>query len=103
MGKKNWIEFNNQANIYQEKPKEENFRKISKINISKQKKGKKGKTITLIKGLGINNEKEIKELLKKIKVFCGTGGTVIGEDIQLQGDMVYKSIEFLRNEGFQNL
>ena len=103
MGKKNWIEFNNQANIYLEKPKEENFRKISKINISKQKKGKKGKTITLIKGLGINNEKEIKELLKKIKVFCGTGGTVIGEDIQLQGDMVCKSIEFLRNEGFQNL
>ena len=102
MGKKNWIEFNNQANIYLEKPKEENFRKISKINISKQKKGKKGKTITLIKGLGINNEKEIKELLKKIKVFCGTGGTVIGEDIQLQGDMVIKSIEYLRNEGFQN-
>ena len=38
-----------------------------------------------------------------MKVFCGTGGTVIGEDIQLQGDMVCKSIEFLRNEGFQNL
>ena len=103
MGKKNWIEFDNQENIYQEKPKGDNLRKISKINISKQKKGKKGKTITLIKGLGIGNEREIKELLKKMKVFCGTGGTVIGADIQLQGDMVYKSIEFLRNEGFQNL
>ena len=103
MGKKNWIEFDNQENIYKEKPKEENLKKILKINISKQKKGKTGKTITLIKGLGIKNEKYIKELLKKMKVFCGTGGTVIGEDIQLQGDMVYKSIEFLRNEGFQNL
>tara|TARA_A100001388_G_C28740962_1_gene486842 strand:+ start:974 stop:1285 length:312 start_codon:yes stop_codon:yes gene_type:complete len=103
MGKKNWIEFNNKENIYQGKLKEENFRKISKINILKQKKGKKGKTITLIKGLGIKNEKEFKELLKKIKVFCGTGGTLIGEDIQLQGDLVNKSIEFLRNEGFQNL
>ena len=38
-----------------------------------------------------------------MKVFCGTGGTLIGEDIQLQGDMVNKLIEFLRNEGFQNL
>ena len=38
-----------------------------------------------------------------MKVFCGTGGTLIGEDIQLQGDMVNKSIEFLRKEGFQNL
>ena len=103
MGKKNWIEFDNQENIYKEKPKEENFKKISKINISKQKKGKKGKTITLIKGLGIRNEKEVKQLLKKMKVFCGTGGTIIGEDIQLQGDMVKKSIDFLSNEGFQNL
>ena len=33
MGKKNWIEFDNQENIYQEKPKEKNLRKISKINI----------------------------------------------------------------------
>ena len=103
MGKKNWIEFDNQENIYEEKPKEENFTKISKINISKQKKGKKGKTITLIKGLAIRNEIEVKELLKKMKVFCGTGGTVIDQDIQLQGDMVNKSIEFLRKEGFQNL
>ena len=103
MGKKNWIEFDNQENIYKEKSKEENLKKISKINISKQKKGKKGKTITLIKGLAIRNAIEVKGLLKKMKVFCGTGGTIIGEDIQLQGDMVNKSIEFLRKEGFQNL
>ena len=103
MGKKNWIEFDNQENIYKEKPKEENFQKISKINISKQKKGKKGKTITLIKGLSNGNEAEVKELLKKMKVFCGTGGTLIDKDIQLQGDMVNKSIDFLRKEGFQNL
>ena len=103
MGKKNWIEFDNHENIFQEKPKKENFKKILKLNISKQKKGKKGKTITLIKGLGIVKETEVKALLKKMKVFCGTGGTLIGEDIQLQGDMANKSIEFLRNQGFQNL
>ena len=102
MGKKNWIEFDNQGKVYQDKP-EENLNETSKINISKQKKGKKGKTITLIKGLGIRNETEVKILLKKMKVFCGTGGTLIGEDIQLQGDMVNKSIKFLRNEGFQKL
>ena len=103
MGKKNWIEFDNQENILQENPKEDHLRKILKIKILKQKKGKKGKTITLIKGLGVTNQKEVKELLKKMKVFCGTGGTVLGEDIQLQGDMESKSIQFLRNEGFQNL
>ena len=102
MEKKNWIEFDNQYNMYKEKPKEEILKKISKINLS-TKKSKKGKTITLIKGLGIGNESQIKELLKKLKVFCGTGGTLIGNDIQLQGDMLIKSIEFLRKEGFQNL
>ena len=103
MGKKNWIEFDNHQNICQEKPNGENLKKTLNLNISKQKKGKKGKTITLIKGLGIENEREVKELLRKMKVFCGTGGTIMGKDIQLQGDMVNKSIAFLRNEGFQNL
>ena len=100
--KKNWIEFDNQENKYEKKSKVDNSTKISKIIISKQKKGKKGKTITLIKGLGIENEYEIKDLLKKMKVFCGTGGTLIDNNIQLQGDMVIKAIDFLRKEGFQN-
>ena len=103
MGKKNWIEFDNQEKNYGEVAKVNTFNKRSKINISKQKKGKKGKTVTLIRGLGTEDEILLKELLKKIKVFCGTGGTLIDSDIQLQGDMVAKSIEFLRKEGFHNL
>ena len=103
MGKKNWIEFDNQEKTSEEKDKVHSYNKKSKINISKQKKGKKGKTITLIKGLGTEDEILLKELLKKIKVFCGTGGTLIDSNIQLQGDMVSKSIEFLRKEGFHNL
>ena len=103
MGKKNWIEFDNQENKSEEKDKKYTFNKRSKINISKQKKGKKGKTITLIKGFGTEDEILLKELLKKIKVFCGTGGTLIDRNIQLQGDMVSKSVEFLRKEGFHNL
>ena len=103
MGKKNWIEFDNQEKQSEEKAKLVTFNKRSKINISKQKKGKKGKTITLIKGIGTQDAIFLKELLRKIKVFCGTGGTLIDSNIQLQGDMVLKSIEFLRKEGFRNL
>ena len=103
MGKKNWIEFDNHEKKSEETVKLEIFNKNSKINISKQKKGKKGKTITLITGLGTEDEILLKELLKKIKVFCGTGGTLIDSNIQLQGDMVSQSIEFLRKEGFHNL
>ena len=103
MGKNNWIEFDNQEKKPEETSKVNTFNKKLKINISKQKKGKKGKTITLIKNLGTEDEILLKELLKKIKVFCGTGGTLIDSNIQLQGDMVSKSIEFLRKEGFHNL
>ena len=103
MGKKNWIEFDNQEKISEETSKVNTFNKGSKINISKQKKGKKGKTVTLIRGLGNEDKILLKELLKKIKVYCGTGGTLIDRNIQLQGDMVSKSIEFLSKEGFHNL
>ena len=103
MGKKNWIEFDNQEKKFEVTANVDTFNKRSKINISKQKKGKKGKTITLIKGLGTEDEILLKELLKKIKVFCGTGGILIGNNIQLQGDMVLKSVEVLRKEGFHNL
>ena len=103
MGKKNWIEFDNQQKKSEETAHEDNINKRSKINISKQKKGKKGKTITLIRGFVAEDEILLKELLKKIKVFCGTGGTLIDRNIQLQGNMVSKSIEFLRKEGFHNL
>ncbi len=103
MGKKNWIEFDNQEKKSDETAKLDTVSKKSKINISKQKKGKKGKTVTLIRGLGAEDEILLKELLKKIKVFCGTGGTLIDGNIQLQGDLVSKSIEFLRKEGFHNL
>ena len=103
MGKKDWIEFDNQEKKSEETAREDTFDKRSKINISKQKTGKKGKTVTLIRGLGAEDEILLKELLKKIKVFCCTGGTLIDKNIQLQGDMVSKSIEFLRKEGFHNL
>ena len=56
MGKKNWIEFDNQENKFEETAEVDTFNKRSKINISKQKKGKKGKTITLIRDLGTEDE-----------------------------------------------
>ena len=56
MGKKNWIEFDNQEKKSEETVKVDNLNKRSKINISKQKRGKKGKTITLIRGLGTVDE-----------------------------------------------
>ena len=79
MRNKNWIEFNNnninngdiKDKVCEGQPK--------KIKIHKEKKGKKGKTVTIISGFGSINTLQIGELLKKLKVYCGTGGSLKGK------------------------
>ena len=71
-----------------------------KIKIHKEKKGKKGKTVTVISGFGSENTSQIGNLLKKLKVYCGTGGSLNDQGIQLQGDMQDKVKFFLRKEGY---
>ena len=45
-------------------------------------------------------KKKIGNLLKKLKVYCGTGGSLNDQGIQLQGDMQDKVKFFLRKEGY---
>ena len=100
MRNKNWIEFNNnniknvdlKNKVCESQPK--------KIKIYKEKKGKKGKTVTVISGFGSENTSQIGNLLKKLKVYCGTGGSLNEHGIQLQGDMQDKVKFFLRKEGY---
>lgn len=56
-----------------------------KVRISHLTKGRRGKGVTLITGLTEDNE-GLKALARKIKQRCGTGGTVKGETIEIQGD-----------------
>ena len=100
MRSKNWIEFNNN-NIKNGDIKDKVFEGQSKkIKIHKEKKGKKGKTVTVISGFRSENTSQIGILLKKLKVYCGTGGSLHDQGIQLQGDMQEKVKFFLRKEGY---
>ena len=100
MRNKNWIEFNNN-NIKKRDMKDKVYEGQPKtIKIHKEKKGKKGKTVTVISGFGSDNTSQIVDLLKKLKVYCGTGGSLNDQGIQLQGDMQDKVKFFLRKEGY---
>ena len=100
MRNKNWIEFNSD-NIKNKDMKDEVcISQSKKLKIHKEKKGKKGKTVTIISGFGSQHTLQIAELLKKLKVYCGTGGSVNEQKIQLQGDMQEKVKFFLRKEGY---
>tara|TARA_B100001287_G_C22439281_1_gene415208 strand:- start:384 stop:689 length:306 start_codon:yes stop_codon:yes gene_type:complete len=99
MRNKNWIEFNNQI---KNEDKEDDVceNQPKKIKIYKTKKGKRGKTVTVISGLGSQNTSQSSQLLKKLKIYCGTGGSLNEEGIQLQGDMQDKVKFFLHKEGY---
>ena len=101
MRKKNWIEFSNLNNFEKSNDKDETKNRSEKIKVFSQKKGKGGKTITLITGLKFQGLLNEKEFLKKLKIYCSTGGKLCDEGIQLQGTMVDKVIFFLRKEGYE--
>ncbi len=68
--------------------------------VRRETKGRKGKGVVTISGLGIG-PKELKVLAKKLKQTCGTGGTVVDEVIEIQGDKrdVIKTV--LEKNGFK--
>ena len=45
--------------------------------------------------------KALKELAKKLKKTCGTGGSVVGEVIEVQGDKREQIKQVLESNGFK--
>ncbi|MCE9678050.1 stress response translation initiation inhibitor YciH [Shewanella sp. AS1] len=71
--------------ITQEKPAKSIPQGDGIVRIHKDSKGRKGKGVAVIKGLGLN-EKELKALAQKLKKQCGCGGTVKEFNIEVQTD-----------------
>jgi translation initiation factor 1 len=64
-----------------------------------EKKGRGGKTVTVVDGLPRNGP-FLKELSIELKRACGTGGAVLEEGVELQGDLRERAREFLLKKGF---
>jgi len=74
----------------------------TRIRVSRDRKNRGGKTVTLIVGLELNDE-EMTALCKKIKNKCGVGGAVKEDEIIIQGDQVKKIIDIIKAEGFKDV
>jgi translation initiation factor 1 len=70
-----------------------------KIRVRKDKKARRGKTVTIISGIPLN-ENGLLELASELKRKCGTGGSVKDGEILIQGDRIELSIDFLKEKGY---
>ncbi len=65
-----------------------------------EKKGRGGKTVSVIDELPHNPE-YFKTILKELKRYCGTGGTLKDSQIEMQGVQLDKIRTFLEKKGFK--
>ena len=86
---------------------DENFEEQETIEPSQQKlkirldtKHRAGKVVTLVEGL-IGTLADLEELGKKLKSFCGTGGSVKDGEIIVQGDNREKILQWLQKNGYK--
>lgn len=66
--------------------------------IRRERKGRGGKEVTVIDGLPMEG-KALKALAKSLKTACGSGGTVQGRCIEIQGDHRERVAALLREAG----
>lgn len=70
-----------------------------KIKVRLDKKHRAGKAVTLVEGF-IGKETDMEELGKKLKTYCGTGGSVKDGEIIVQGDNRDKVLQWLQKNGY---
>ncbi|MDX2097192.1 MAG: translation initiation factor [Leptolyngbyaceae cyanobacterium bins.59] len=70
------------------------------LRVQVSRKGRGGKTVTVITGFQTNKE-TLTTLLKQLKNQCGTGGTVKENELEIQGDQAQKLVQLLSQAGYK--
>jgi len=73
--------------------------KQQKLRVRLDTKQRAGKAVTLVEGFE-GKEEDREELGKKLKTFCGTGGSVKDGFIIVQGDQRDKLVQWLLKNGY---
>ena len=71
-----------------------------KLKVKLDTKQRAGKAVTLVENF-TGTPEDLEELGKKLKNFCGTGGSVKDGQIIIQGDQRDKVLQWLGKNGFK--
>lgn len=71
-----------------------------KLLVKLDRKGRRGKTVTLVEGLSLDAQ-GLDSLAKKLKSACGSGGTVKDGKIEVQGEHRERILEILTGLGYR--
>jgi translation initiation factor 1 len=69
------------------------------LTVVLDKKHRGGKVVSIIKGFSMK-EDEMEVLAKKLKTFCGSGGSLKDNEIIIQGDHRERILQWLLKNGF---
>ena len=69
--------------------------------IRRETGGRGGKTVTVVSGLSLEAP-ALAALLRRLKTACGTGGTLRGDTLELQGDHRDALAELFAKEGIKS-
>lgn len=93
-----------QGDLRKQEPGSQNVKSLppqqQTVYLHRDSKGRGGGVMTLVKNMALS-EDDMKDLAKKLKHLCGSGGTIKEGVIEIQGEHREKIAEALKEMGYK--